>query len=257
MAIIDVCTFNGEYDIWDIRYNILKDYVDEFIMVEAPTTFSGNLKPLYFENIKDKYEKVTYFVIDENYTPQEIALAESSPNTSGASHWKHEFLQKESIKKALVYLKDDDVVFIGDVDEIYGKSPLELSKSMVCKLKLQVRPYFLNNLSNEEFWGTIMGTYSQIKNECLNHLRTNAHKTFPIYGYHFTSQGGLDEVRRKLNDSYTAESYNTAEVQQKLEERFKQNKDYIGRAFVFTKDESDLPRYLLNNKEKYAKLFLK
>ena len=117
--IIDCISFNGEYAIWDLRYNILKDHVDEFIVVEAPTTFSGMPKELYFENIKDAYAKVKYFVIDENYTKEEIEQAYRSPNTAGPEHWKREFLQKESIKKALTHLKDEDIVFVGDCDEIW------------------------------------------------------------------------------------------------------------------------------------------
>ena len=254
--VIDVISFNGEYDLWDIRYSILKDTIDEFIIVEAPTTFSGNPKPLYFEKIKDKYDRVKYFVIDENYTPEEIALAENSPNTiGGAKHFVHEFLQKESIKKALTHLKDDDLCFIGDADEIPETRYTGHEDGGVVKLKLRVSAYYLNNRSDEAFWGTLKGFYGGIKNECLNHLRTNAVRTHGYYGWHFTNMGGLEEVRRKLNDSYTAESYNTAEVQEKLKERFEQNKDYIGRGFVFTTDESDLPQYLKNNKQKYARLF--
>ena len=43
--IIDVITFNGESEIWDIRYNILKNYVDEFVVLEFNETFSGKPKP--------------------------------------------------------------------------------------------------------------------------------------------------------------------------------------------------------------------
>jgi len=258
--ICDTFTFNGEYDLLEIRLNILNDFVDQFVIVEAPTTFTGKPKPLYFENNRARYapwlDKIKYFVIDENYTPEESALAENSPNTKGASHWKHEFLQKESIKKALTHLHNDDIVFIGDVDEIWEEQEPPPNGN-IGKLKLRVYPYFLNNRSDELFFGTIMGRYGDIKSRCLNHIRTHpTARTGNYAGWHFTSQGGLDEIRRKLNNSYTEESYNTAEIQQKLEERFKQNKDYIGRAFVFTKDESDLPRYLLDNKEKYGKLFL-
>ena len=67
--------------------------------------------------------------------------------------------------------------------------------------------------------------------------------------------GGIEEVRRKLNDSYTKESYNSNDVQSKLSERFGK-KDYIGRSkFKFWIDESDLPKYILSNKEKYKNLF--
>jgi glycosyltransferase involved in cell wall biosynthesis len=66
--------------------------------------------------------------------------------------------------------------------------------------------------------------------------------------------GGIEEVRRKLNDSYTDESYNTKGVQNNLEKRFG-NKDYLGRSqFKFSIDETELPRFIIENKEKYKKL---
>jgi beta-1,4-mannosyl-glycoprotein beta-1,4-N-acetylglucosaminyltransferase len=253
--VIDVITYNGEKDLFDLRFNILKDYVDEFIVVEAPTTFSGKPKPLYFNEIKHLYPQVRYYVIDENYSQEELDLAQNSPNTVGASHWKHEFLQKESIKKALAHLNDNDIVFIGDVDEIWNPQMPNYKKDQVWKLKLIVYTYYLNNRSTEQFWGTIRGYYKDIKNECLNHLRTQAEKTTEYCGWHFTSQGGVAELSRKLDDSYTAESYNTNEVQQRLAERYGHT-DFLGRDFVFRKDESDLPKYLKENKNKYKHLCL-
>ena len=66
--ICDVFTFNGEYDLLEIRLNILDKYVDQFVIVEAPTTFSGKSKPLYYEQGKDRYkqwhDKIKYFVIN-------------------------------------------------------------------------------------------------------------------------------------------------------------------------------------------------
>lgn len=250
--VIDVITYNGEKDLFDLRYNILRNFVDEFIVVEAPTTFSGKEKPLYFQEIKDKYDRVKYYINDENYTPEEIAQAEQSPNTKGASHWKHEFMQKERIKKATEYLKDDDLVFIGDCDEIWDTDYNFNVINNVMKLKLRVYTYWLNNRSSEEFWGTIVGKYGLIKNECLNHLRVNAHKTNDYYGWHFTSMGGFDEVKRKLSDSYTRESYWTPEVERQLEHNLLENRDFLGRGFHYKLDESHWPTYLKNNKQKYA-----
>jgi len=247
--VIDVFTYNGEADLLEIRLNILDKYVDQFIIVEAPTTFTRRAKPLYYLNQEDRFKKwhhkIKYHIIDENYTEEEIAQAENSPNTIGASHWKREFLQKESIKKALTHLKDDDIVFVGDVDEVWEPEALGIQG----KIRLRVYTYYLNNRSSEDFHGTIVYPYKFIKDECLNHLRTTSPKEDHHYGWHFTSMGGLDEVRRKLNDSYTEESYNTQEVQDKLAERFGKS-DYIGRGFTFTVDESDLPEWLLKNKHK-------
>lgn len=254
MAIIDVVMYNGEEEIWDLHYHILKDSVDEFIVVEARTTFSGKPKELYFPKIQAKYERVKYFVIDENYSPGEILQAENSPNTQGADHWTNEFLQKESIKKALIHLKDDDVVFVGDCDEIWNPEHLIFLRNVQKpeKLKLQVYTYYLNNLSSEEFWGTIVSRYQWIKDECLNHIRTNAMKTLGEYGWHFTSLA--KDLPRKLDDSYTKESYNTKEIQENLEKNIKENKDFLGRDFTYRTTELDWPQCLRDNREKYQHL---
>lgn len=144
--IISAFTYNGEKDILDIHLNVLKNYVDQFIICEAPTTFSGKPKPLYFKEVEHLYTDfpIKYYVIDEN-DPELWEMARNSPNTQGAEHWKREFVHKESIKKALTHLQDDDVVFIGDVDEIWdtdiiadGKVYLQLPS----KLKLKVFTYY-------------------------------------------------------------------------------------------------------------------
>lgn len=264
MATIDCVTFNGEYDLLEIRLNILNDYVDQFIIVEAPTTFSGKPKPLYYEYNKDRYKqwhsKIKYFVIDENYTPEEIAQAESSPNTRGAAHWKREFLQKESIKKALTHLNDDDIVFIGDVDEVWNPQVFSLPNDVPdkpVKLRLNVYSYYLNNKSSELFFGTLLARYGMVKNSCLNHLRSNKDFLGANYtntGWHFTSMGGYEEVKRKLSDSYTRESYWTERVESNLKDNVENSKDFLGRWFTYTIEESYWPQFLKDNKQKYAHL---
>ncbi len=261
--IYDIFTYNGEADVLEIRLNILNDVVDQFIIVEAPTTFSGKPKPLYFECHKERFsafaEKIKYFVIDDY--PNDTALlklADESPNVpkSGPEHWRREFYQKESIKKALTHLSDEDICFIGDVDEVWNPTVALPKDIQVHKLQQLVYTYYLNNRSSESWAGTLVARYKTIKESCLNHLRTE--KKWNVLkhgGWHFTSMGGLDEVRRKLNDSYTEESYNTKDIQQKLEGRFGK-KDCIGRSgFKFWIDETDLPNYILENKNKYQKLF--
>jgi len=241
--IIDTFTFNGEYDILDLRLNILRPLVDRFIAVQSSTTFTGRPKPIY-----DLPREVESFINNEDYAPEEIELAENSPNTQGAAHWKREFLQKERIKKALEGLNDDDIVFVSDVDEIW-EMPKWLSLDAVPhKLKLRVYTYYLNNRSSEEFWGTLVAQYRDIKNECLNHLRTNAVRTKEYYGFHFTS---IDHLQKKLDDQYTEESYNTPWVRENLQENIKNNRDFLGRDFTFQISEEDWPEYLEKNKERY------
>ena len=253
MAVIDVFTYNGEKDIARLHFEILNPFVDLFIVCEAKTTFTGHKKPIYFSEheqyFKKFWPKTRLFIIEEDYFPEEIEQAIRSPNTRGAKHWINEFLQKESIHKALYkYAQDGDTLYIGDVDEIWQP----YSGNLPAKLKLKVYAYYLNNLSNEQFWGTFVTKYKYIKDKCLNHERSRTDiRTEDYFGWHFTSQGGLEEVRRKLNDSYSNESYNTEEVQNNLQQRHIQGIDYLGRNFIFTKDEENWPQYLKQNKKKF------
>lgn len=255
--IIDVSMYNGEKEILKLHLEILEPYVDLFIIVEAKTTFSGHKKPLYWSEheqyFKKFWSKIRYYVINENYTLAEIEKAALSPNTQGAKHWQNEFLQKESIKKALIAnsAKDHDIIYVGDADEIWEPYGGE----MPAKLKLRVFAYYLDNRSTEEFWGTFVSTYEDIKDKCLNHERSRIDiRTSDYYGWHFTSMGGLQEVRRKINDSYTTESYNTYDVQAQLPQRHRQGIDYLGRNFDFTLDSRDWPQFLKRNKSKYQHL---
>lgn len=255
--IYDIFSYNGEEDILKLRLELLYPHVDRFIICEAKTTFSGNPKPLYFSSkeklFQEWWSKIDYYIIDEAFTAEERALAESSPNTRGAKHWKREFLQKENIKKAFINLKDDDICYIGDVDEIWD--PLYSPKLPLEKLKLRVYAYYLNNRSNEEFWGTVVGKWGDIKPHCLNHLRSDITLRGAEYGgWHFTSMGGVKEVRRKLNDSYTAESYNTTDVQKLLQQRVTQGVDYLGRPFEFNLDNVDWPPYMFMHRKKFQNL---
>lgn len=257
MEIIDVITFNGEYELFDLRYKILEEVVDKFIVVESPTTFSGNPKPWYFEKVRSKYPKARYYQNPEDYSSEEIELAMNSPNTQGADHWKREFMQKERIKQALdeKQVKGSDFVFIGDCDEIWNPKALSFLKaaSRVEKLKLHVYTYYLNNYSDEEFWGTISGKWEWMKFKCLNHLRSNPPKKLNgKWGWHFTSL--KDNLRQKLLDSYTPETYANQWVMDNLDSNVSERKDFLGRPFNFTIDESKWPDYLKQNKKKFKHL---
>lgn len=248
--IIDCITYNGEAELFDLRYNILKDHAYEFIVVESDTTFSGNKKPLYFKEIQDKYPDVRYYVIDRNWTHKEIELGRSSKCTDyGKDYWMEEFLQKESIKKALTHLNDSDIVFVGDCDEIWNISGLD---KLGQKLRLKVYAYWLNNLSTEKFAGGLFLPYSVIQSYCLNELRNFSIWTEGYHGWHFTSMAPT--IERKFKDGYTPETYAHPAVMKNLSYNVKNNLDFLGRDFKYEIDELEWPEYLKNNREKYAHL---
>src|SRR3990167_762313 len=238
--IVDVITFNGESELFEIRYNVLKDFVDEFRVIEFDKTFSGKPKESAFNQ---HYAKVKHYIHSEDIWGKYKELA-----------------QKESVKDALGGIKDEDIVFIGDCDEIWDTRCLK-SLNELCnlgipvKLKLRVYSYYLNNLSNEQFWGTIIAKYKDIKDECLNHARSfNCFKSSDYFGWHFTSMGGHENVKKKLTDSYTNESYATSQVLNNLESNINRNSDFLGREFTYKTDESEWPQELKENKEKYKHL---
>lgn len=255
--VVDCFTYNGEADLLDLHLNALNDYVDRFVLVEAATTFSGKHKPLYFAEQQDRFERwrdrIQYFVNEEDYSGEEIALAEGSPNTAGAAHWKHEFLQKERIKEALKDYPEDATVYVGDVDEIWEPRSLQVNPTPI-KLRLRVYTYWLNNRSTEPFYGTVKATNKLIQAQCLNHLRVNAPRSKDFLGWHFTSMGGAETLSQKLTDSYTQESYATPEVLQNLAYNVENSRDFLGRDFQYAVDEKDWPQYLKDNRANYEHL---
>ena len=253
--IIDCFSYNGESELFEIRYNILSPFVDEFRVIEFDKTFSGKWKQSKFIQ---HWDKVKHYFIAEKIWGKYQNEAKESPNTEygkGAEHWVREFCQKEALKDCLTDLKDGDIVLIGDVDELPDFNKIDLLSNLPIKLKLKVYTYWLNNKSNEEFWGTLITPYKYIKENCLNHLRSNElFRTNEEMGWHFTSLGGYEKVKEKLIDSYTKDSYANDWVLENLKDNLENNKDFLGRDFTYRIDESEWPDYLKTNKEKYKHL---
>ena len=57
MKVFDVFTFYNELDLLELRMEILGDVVDYFVINEATITFTGNEKPLYFQENKERFAK--------------------------------------------------------------------------------------------------------------------------------------------------------------------------------------------------------
>lgn len=282
IKIYDIFTFFNELDLLEIRLNILYPYVDHFVIIESTQTFSGLPKKLVYQENKERFakfqEKIIHFVIDDTpadekelrqrlLEPQISSLDKEIINNAlttdnvipGIVHWFKEFYQKEMIKKSLVNLNDNDICFVSDVDEIWNPEVvIDYTKDDIFKLRQDVYVYYLNNRSSEPWAGTLVTKYKNIKNGCLNHLRTVT-KTKYTYikngGWHFTNQGGAEQITKKVEASYSQDDYNTDDVKSKIAERMKSNTDYIGRGFRFWTEEKKLPKFLLEHKQNYRSYF--
>lgn len=265
MEVIDCFSYNGEADILELRLNILDPVVDQFIICEGDETTAGNPKPRYFEENKERYarwaHKIKYHIFSPYTDPiLKFYASEKLPIPIDQHWWHREFIQKESMRYALTHLKDDDRVFIGDVDEIWNPDiPYPVGRG---ELKQTVYSYYLNNRSSEWWTGTSLMQYKDIKNDTLDNLRaydeSRKHMHAPVLlnaGWHFTNIGGADFIKRKIQ-SYAHQEFNNEAFLNQVENRIANNQDYLGRDFTFTTDNEHLPQYLKDNKEKYKHLCL-
>lgn len=254
--IYDCFTFFNEYDLLEIRFNVLDMYVDRFVLVESSLTFSGNHKPLYWEKRdKERFKKfenkVIHLVVDDYGKDESIMKLIAERIYVDQPSFKRSFYQKESIKKCLVNCMDEDIIYYGDTDEIW--EPQEVDDK-VYKLRQLAYSYYLNNRSPEDWRGTIVTKYKNVREGCLNDMRANPVNILEDGGWHFTNMGGIESVVKKL-ESYDHQEANVPWVKDNLQARMDSNMDFLGRNYQFWVDHSELPYYILKNKDKYKHLW--
>lgn len=262
--IYDIFSYCGEEKILELRLKILYDHVDQFIICEGDETTAGAPKPRYFEEQKERFSKwlpkIKYHIMSPYTDPILHDFSELHLPIPVEQHWWHrEFIQKESMRYALTHLRDDDRVYIGDVDEV--PDPTVVIPPGRWELEQTVYTYWLNNKSSEYWTGTSVMDYKDIKENTLDNLRAYDEKRKYMWapriksGWHFTNIGGAEFVKKKIQ-SYAHQEANTPFILNQIEARIAANQDYLGRDFKLGKDETDLPQYLLDNREKYAKFML-
>lgn len=239
----DCFTYNGEADMLEIRFNILNQFVDKFVICEATETFSGNFKPLYWaerdlNRFEEWEEKVIYHVV-------EIPKSLTDP-------FERAGYQKDHIRQALKDCDPEDIIYYGDTDEIWKPQTKE------GKLRQLNYSYYLNNRSSEEWQGTNVCRYKNLYD--LNKWRANHDVVLDNGGWHFSNCFDFKGLINKL-ESYDHQECNIPWVKNGLKARMEANVDYLGRVadwqgkpFTLWVDESELPQYLLENKERWKHL---
>jgi beta-1,4-mannosyl-glycoprotein beta-1,4-N-acetylglucosaminyltransferase len=271
--IYDTFIFFNELDLLEIRLNILNNYVDYFVLVESTKTFTGIPKPLYYLENKERFKyfenKIIHVIVDDmpdSFDLEKMKNGDSlqdsilhdcltTPNVpKNEVHWLREFYQKECVKKGLITAKDDDFIFISDLDEIWDPNiKLDLNFNGNYRLNQKVFTYFLNLQSSEHWYGTVATKYSNIKNYSINHIRTpnrNEYLLIENAGWHFTFQGGEKMVREKI-ESYGHQEHNNEFIKNSIKNKIQNNLDVFNRGFTLTVTNNFLPLYITNNVEKY------
>lgn len=262
MAIIDVFSYNGEADVLELRLQILDKVVDQFIICEGDETTAGVPKVRYFESQQDRFSrwmpKIKYHIMSPYSDPILRSVAVSYLPIPVEQHWWHrEFIQKESMRYALTHLRNEDRVFIGDVDEIWD--PALTYPSGRLELEQIVYTYFLDNKSSEYWTGTSVMDYADIKGNTLDNLRSYDERRRHMWapkmksGWHFTNIGGAEFVKRKIR-SYAHQEFNHPQILAGVDTAIALNRDYLGRDFTLGIDTSDWPTYLKRNRAQWTHL---
>jgi beta-1,4-mannosyl-glycoprotein beta-1,4-N-acetylglucosaminyltransferase len=278
MKVFDSFIFFNELDLLDLRLNILNDVVDYFVLTESPFTVSGNEKPLFYQENKDRFgkfnDKIIHNITEEipNDFSQYLVKKPfhtdySTTDESGTRYidlpirFQRAVYNRECSAYGLVKAgaTDDDIVMTSDADEIinpYVIDDLDWFDPTCNYVALQRAFYFKLNYLYEENWkGTRLSTFKHLKTTTVDRLRTDWRKAYLIEnaGWHFSFLGDADNVRLKLA-SYEHTENNISSNVDNMEQRIEEGLDPIGRSNRLNAVPIDdsYPEYIINNQEKYA-----
>ncbi len=259
--IFDCITFFDNNLMFDLRYNILKDYVDYFVICESKFDHKGNKKKINFlDNKNYNYNKVKHFVLEK-------------PFPKNTNVWENQAIQREFLLECVQFANPEDYIFFSDPDEIprpeilinfelknkYGifmqscfnykfnlfnkyESPWEGTR--VCKKK---------NLKSIDF----MRQKIKSKNLKYNFFRFDKEKDIKIFenaGWHFNNILEAEEISVKLktfaHTEFASEKFSsTKQINQKIKNKI----DLFerGHKYQVIKLDDSFPKYLLKNVDKF------
>lgn len=206
--IYDVCFFNNENELLEIRINEYKEYIDKFILIIGDRTFQGNQKTNNIEDIYEKFRDIK----------GKIEIFEIKLNSSPSNSWENEFVTLNYLNKIKSIFVDEDIIVTSDVDEILNISTLKkirTLKKFPSVVEIAVRYYYLN--------GRVISGYSHDRGPII--LRSKNLETQLVDlrkkrsemhilkngGWHFSFIGGVKRIREKIS-SYSHSEFNNNSI---------------------------------------------
>ena len=275
--VFDSFRFFNELELLEIRFNLLYDVVDHFVITECPYTIMGDEKPLYYLENKDKFSKFNDKVIHdvmEDIPDDFSSYVEKQKYHTAYGDIDHNCGQRYidipiryqrdiyarnytaySLEKAGV--TDNDIVITSDADEIINPlilESLDWFDSFNHYVALQRTFYYqLNTLYQEEWMGSRICTWNKLKSLSVDKLRQSHPDSYRLEdgGWHWSYFGNIDTVKQKL--TACADSHHGVKD---LEEKVEKGLDPLGRGQMYQAVPIDdtYPEYILNNQDKYSKL---
>ena len=290
MKIIDCTTYYSEDLMLDVRFNILNQYVDKFIITESKFSHSGAKKSLNFniDNFPKFKDKIQYLVIENE--PEGINTFSNSSSTKRMNSLLRIEQSYNFMMNAIKDASDNDLICLSDNDEIpnFNSNHFKNSQNDIyifkqlffyykfnlfydlmpwygtkaCKKKKLLSFSWLRNLKNRKYPFWRLDTFFS------NSKQTNL-KIVDDGGWHFTNLKTAEEIYTKLSNfghhnEFDASGVTAKDIQKCIDNRVvnynhqadksEGNKYNANYKLQLVGDEI-LPNYLTNNKDKYKDWF--
>ena len=229
MRIFDCTTFYDENFILDVRFNILDQFVDKFVICESAYSHSGKKKKFNFDISKfEKFKhKIIYLKID--HEPKNL-IYKSSNNENTKENTKDVRInaikriayQRNFLKEGIVDASNNDLIFYSDNDEIPKLNDANLDKiqNKLIFFKQKLFYYKFNLFCDRYDWHGTKGCKKKdlIDFEWLRNIKTkkyNFYRLDTIFsktkytdvkiindgGWHFSQLKKIDDIYSKLTNS--------------------------------------------------------
>ena len=257
--IFDCITFFSENFITNLRFEILKNSVDYFVVCESIYDHKGKKKELNFRlnNIKFK-NKIIYIVHD-------------TPFSNNNDVWQNQAEQRESIFKGIDKANNEDLIMFSDPDEIPNPKSLEninLKKKFGIFLqKMYCYKFNLFNSHESPWEGTRICKKKNLKS--IDYMRQKVKKKnllqpfWKFYkekdieviedgGWHFNSLLSPEEISVKLktfaHTEFADSQYSDIHI---IKKNIKEQRDLFKRNVTYKKTKLDesFPSYILQNQK--------
>ena len=251
MKLYDCFVFHNEFDLLEIRLREMADLVDHFVLVEANQTQRGGPKPFFFAENRERFAPWADKIIDLQVEfPDELPPALGVYKKRRKKDWERENYQRNCIGRALETCAADDLVLVSDVDEIVRRDVLarvledKLYKGRLLVFEQSLHKHHLDRIVPDKTWllgsrmierrylttpqqlrrtkarmtkksyipGFVTQPFLRIRNNNLSGISRPV-KLVPQAGWHFSSMGGLDAFRTKLNSVVHGQTVDTSDIE--------------------------------------------
>jgi len=284
MKIIDCFPFYNELDLLTYRLNLLNDYVDYFVIVEARQTHAGKDKILFFEENKHLYEKFSEKIIHHI-----VDLPNKSENTNITYDeiWVNENFQRNVISQCLLdrstgatgatgergfigntvkNLSALDIIISSDLDEICDpRILLKIKEGDIAvdinSLEMDLYYYNLNTINTQKWNSGKIITYKKYTEITKNFtaIRLGNYTSILSAGWHLSYFGDEHFISNKIKN-FAHSEFNLPEITdlEKIKEKIKNYSDLYNRSNdnflkIEIKDNLNLPPEY----DKYLKKYYK